>query len=511
MIRSRIAQAHDDRGVALVAAMGVALIGMMVATVVIAQTIMAANDSGRDRLRTTEVHSAEGVIDAVMNRLESESPCTVAPEVFGAGTQATSVSLEIDYFNDDSATPIDCPGGVLAALPNRATVRATSVGVQDSQGLNPERTVEASLKLEPRVKLTNQAAIFSADSLTTSSGLVLSPKLLDQMADVWIDDGDWYCNVPATITGGLYLPDGGLRFNSGCYVSGDTYVENDFNITGVVAGKTTIGGNLTIRSGQLKHTANLKMGQDVTVGGAKQGGGWTVTSPGPQKYGVGASSIANLNSVGIPQIDFNFARDWAPLGFVKKNVADMKSALVASWNITPAQTWRSDPLNNCEYHGWIAEGRPLKLPAGNTVYDLRACNTVLVNNNFTMELYGDTALIVKNFNSTGNVTIKSGDGQPHKLWIISPIAGGGYTPGNITSAPELRVQSPVETFWYTPGTLELRSTSALIGQAYGGKVTMASPVAFEYTDVGVPGHSLVSAVQSSSGFVVELLGKREVS
>lgn len=515
MMRSRFFPETDDAGVALVAAMGVALIGIAVAGIVISQTIMVANDSGRDRIRTIEVHSAEAAIDATMAELEVASPCdapSFSPMTYGEGTQQAQVTVEIDYYNDDSPDEITCTGGVLDALPNRAEVTATAVSATEVQGVDPVRSVQASLALDPRVSVSNQAAIYSTSSLTTSSGLQLSPQMLDQSADVWIDEGDWYCNVPTNITGSLILPDGGLQFNNGCFVTGDVWLEKNFHLTGADKVKQVVGGDMTVRSGNFSHVPSNDwyIGGNLTVGGTYSTNGRNVITGGTKTFNVGAANITDIEPVGIPYIDYDIS-DWTALGFVERTDEDMYAELVNDWAITPAQTWRSNPLKTCQYHGWIAEGRPLKLPAVKTVYDLRDCTTTLVNNSFTMELYADTALFVTNFESTGNVQIKSGDGGQHKLWIISPQAGGGHVPGNITSSPELRVLPPVETFWYSPLNVTLKSSSEIIGQVYGGKVSMSSPVKFEYTDVGVPGRSLVSAVQSSAGFVVELLYKREVS
>lgn len=515
MKQLRLAMRHDDSGIALVVAMGVALVGITVASLVIAQTVMASSDSGRDRLRTTEVHAAEAAIDATMAELEASTPClkpSFSPKTYGSGAQQTSVAVTIQYYDDAGA--IGCSGGVPTRLPDRAIVQATSEGTGDGLGLQPVRTVEAELNLTPRVNLSNNAAIFSSMDLTTSTGLKLSPALLDQQADVWVDSGSWYCNVPTTITGGLYLPTGGLKFNNGCFISGDTWVQQNFEVTGADPVKNTIGKNLTVR-GNLKHVAsnNWRVGGNVTIGGTETTNGRVLIAGGTKQVGVGAGSIANMTAVGIPQISY-IPGDWTSKGFVIRSKADIAADIKSQW-VLGAKPWTHTNIDNCDWAGWISEGKPLKFPTNlttqNTVYDLRSCTNVTPNNNITFEFYADTALFVKNYNSTGTVIFKSGDGKPHKVWIISPIAGGGYTPGNITSSPEMSVQAPLETFWYTPLTLTLKSASSIRGQVYGGTVSMSSPVTFEYTDVGVPGVSLVSAVKSANGFVVELAYKREVS
>jgi len=515
LFAQRANAARDDSGIALVVAMGVALIGITVASVVIAQTIIAASDSGRDRLRTTEVHSAEAAIDATMAELEMSSPCgapSFSPITYGAGTQKTKVTVVIDYYSAAVTGKIGCTGGVLNSLPDRAVVTATSVGTGTGLGIQPQRKVQAELNLTPRVSLSNNAAIYSAANLTTSTGLKLSPALAGQNADVWIDTGSWYCNVPTSITGGLYVPAGTLKFNYGCYISGDTWVQSGMSLSGAYASpQDTIGGNLTVRDGNLTYNPsnNWHVGGDVTVGGTESSGsGRQLIAGGVKKSGVGAASIPNILPVGIPQIAYK-ASDWTAKGFTPKSKADFVTWMNGQWGLT--QSWETGYAANCDVEGWLKPGVPLKFPSVSTVWDLRSCPTFTVNNNITLEFYADTAIFVTSYNSTGTVIFKSGDGLPHHVWIIAPIAGGGYSPGNIVSSPEMSVQSPLETFWYTPKTLELKSASSIRGQVYGGTVSMSSPVSFEYTDVGVPGVSLVSAAQTSTGFVVELKYKREVS
>lgn len=506
MIRTRLARSHGDDGVALVAAMGVALIGILVASLVIAQTITASNDSGRDRLRTTEIHSAEAAIDATMAQLETESPCTIDPQNFGNGTQATDVTIDIQYFNDASTTPIACPvGGTPAASPNRATVRATSVGERDSVGLNPERTLEASLALEPRNGLSADAAIFSAAKITVGAGFTLSPQLLDQDADVWVDGGDWDCGAGTTINGSLIVPDGAVNFNNAkCHVGGDVWAQNGFTNSGGESDATyAVDRNLTVRSGNLEAGAVLNVGGDILVGGSKLGSK-TATAVGSSKYNVGAYAIPDRVPVGMPVINYT-PSDWA--GFAISDQNNLANLIGSQYTVNPAGMTK---LENCEYLGNIKTiSGAVQLPSTDTLYDLQGCSGGFQSNQgFEFALNADTVFFVNDFASKGTMRFFSGDGQPHKLWVIVPYS---TSTGSITMQIPITINPPIESFWYAPGTVTVQTASSLIGQVYGGDVTINTASDFVFTNVGVPGVDLVSAAQSSSGFVVELLYKREVS
>ena len=504
MIRNRLAQVREDRGVALVAAMGVALIGMMVASLVIAQTIIASNDSGRDRLRTAEIHTAEGAIDATMAQLETTSPCTISPRDIGGGAQETNVSVEIVYFNDASATPITCTGGKLDAIPTKATVRATSVGTRDSVGLNPERTLEASLALVPRTEQSEDAAIFSGADVSVGAGFTLSPKILDQGADVWVDDGDWDCSGGAKLDGSLIVPQGSVRFpNSQCHVGGDVWAQNGFRNNSTASSTYSVDGNLTVRSGNLTTDNPLYVGKDILVGGSKVGY-HPANAEGSATYGVGAAAIPNIAPVGLPIINY-VASDWA--GFQKLNKVDMSNLINAQY---PMQSWERSEIDKCNYAGWIGsiEG-PVKLPATDTVFDMRSCPSGFrTQSGFAFELFADTAIFANSFTTSGNLAFSSGDGNPHKLWVIIPHATGS---GFISNSTAMTVNPPIESFWYAPGRVVINNSSSFIGQVYGGDVTIHTPATFTFTNVGVPGVTLGSSATTSSGSIVELLYKREVS
>ena len=88
---------RDDDGVAIVAAVGVAVVGVMLATLVVAQVIIVTQDTGRDRIRTTEIHSAEGVLDAAVYDLTRQLSCDWPDTVVGSGVTATNVGTTVEY------------------------------------------------------------------------------------------------------------------------------------------------------------------------------------------------------------------------------------------------------------------------------------------------------------------------------------------------------------------------------------------------------------------------------
>src|SRR5690606_14905820 len=116
--------ATGDEGAALVAAIGVVIIGMMLASVVIAQAIVVGNDSGRDRARMIQVHGAEGAIDQVYGLLEAGSPCTwpaTGQHAVSSSPGETSVAASIRYWDKDG-NELSCADGALSGLPAEAVI-----------------------------------------------------------------------------------------------------------------------------------------------------------------------------------------------------------------------------------------------------------------------------------------------------------------------------------------------------------------------------------------------------
>ncbi len=145
---------RDDQGIAVVAAIGVAFILMMILTIVVAVTVTTTNNSGRDRLRTASIHSAEGALDSAMAEMERSVPCGApdwSPLTVGHGAQETVVTVAIKYFTDETfGTEVLCSGGALAGEAKYATITSTATPANAVQGLQPSRTIEARVAVKSR-------------------------------------------------------------------------------------------------------------------------------------------------------------------------------------------------------------------------------------------------------------------------------------------------------------------------------------------------------------------------
>jgi len=490
----------DDSGVALVMAMGVALLGIIVASVVVTMTITAANDSGRDRVRTTEVHSAEAAVDTTMAILQTTTPCPgpgFSGLTYGAGSNATTVVVEVEYLK--GAAKLTCSSGVLSGVPTKAVIRATSTAVRTQQGIQPVRTLEAKVNLTPLYSPSATAAIFSASGLGTSAAFHLTPGTPGESSNVWIDSGDWTCSGGSSqikTVGSVFVPAGSLNLKNNCVVDGDVWTQNNLT-TSATAQSDAVSGSITVRSG------NLDLRKPMTINGKALLGGATdtdLTALGGITANVGAAAITNLTSVGLPKIEW-VPLDWTAQGFTVKTAADFGVLMNTSWGgsgNSPCATWRNTT--------------PIVLPVTKTVFNLPpACTGTINIQKGALTLRADTAIILNGLNVTTSFSVTSVGGV-HKLWIIvpysAPTTGSRSLESNSTS---ITFDANTEAFLYAPGTVSMNPHGSYRGQIYGGTVNLKNDSDMVYENVGVPGVDLGAGTSSIIGYEVELVNKREVS
>ena len=482
-------------------AMGVALLGMMVASIVVTMTIIAANDSGRDRVRTAEVHSAEAAVDTTMAILQTITPCpspAFSGMTYGSGPEASTVAVTIDYYRD--ATKLTCSSGFLSDVPTRAVISATSTAVNAQQGLQPVRTLQAQVNLTPVYSPGAKAAIFSANGLGTSASFHLEPGTPGESSNVWIDSGNWTCKGGSSqikTVGSVFLPAGSLDLQNNCVVDGDVWTQNNLS-TSSASEPNAVSGSITVRSG------NLNLSKAITINGAALLGGATdtdLTALGGITANLGAAAIPNLTSVGLPRIEWTPAT-WTAEGFAVKTAADFGLRMDASWG---------GPDGNSPCDSWN-DSTPIVLPTGKTVYYLpSSCPGTITIKKGALELHGDTAIFLNGLSVTQTFTVTSVGGT-HKLWIIVPYSAPSTgSRGLDSNSTSITFDANTEAFLYAPGSVSMNPHGNFRGQIYGGTVDLKNDSDMVYENVGVPGVDLGASTSSIVGFEVELVNKREVS
>lgn len=540
----RARSVRDERGVALVAAVAVAIIGVVITVLVVSQAVMATNDSARDRIRTLGVHSAESALDATMSELAASAPCpgpAWSPLTVGSGSTATKVTVTIDYYAGDTA--LTCSSGTLSGTPTKAIVHSVSEpATPTASAQQPVREFEAEVNLIPLSTLVPGAALFSASGFGTSDGFQLYVDESTGAAGVWIDKGDIECRS-MTIEGSLFVVDGSVTTKTGCNIKGDLWVKKGYNNCCAVSSGWVVEGDVTVRDGNFTLNGKTRIKGSLSVKGSVPIG----TGHYNDSVIQGARCASNLPTVctefadytprGLPQVEFDIS-DWQPAedgtNFQLKYKEDLAAAVLSSWGLQNAADWQKNAVLNspCSPPTYMST-TPVKLPLDGgttpTVYDMRDCgsNGFRTDNPMTIHVYADIAFFAPKFSNGGAFTVKSGDNKAHRVWFIVPWGNGtdgtgtktitvngksvSYTPGNIQTETGWTVSSPLTAFLYTPKQISYNTASSTWGQLYAGKFQGGGGAGkLYYSGVGVPGVNLTIPTGSSEGYRVEIVNKREL-
>ncbi|KSW28998.1 hypothetical protein [Cellulomonas sp. B6] len=525
VLSGRLSSAGRDRGSALVSAVAVALIGIALASVVIASVIQGARDSGEDRARTAEVHTAEGAVDAVFAELETATPCAWPASGSysgGGGPSATSATASIAYF-DDHNNALTCTAGVLSGVPASAVVTA----VADSTATDASRAVQTKVNLTPLTIDGRGAAIFASGSIMTTNSFTLETTLPDTPVDVWVDTGDVNCNSNVKIDGNLIVVQGKTEISGACRVTQDLWSKQKLTVHGAQsAGLATVGQDTYVAS-DATLAGGSRYGRDLIVAGSVTTWGAGPQVAGTTRTGVGAAGLPQYQKVGLPEVNY-IPSDW--VGFVNSGdrAQAYKDWVTQNAHANNAETW-SDPYkpdgDKCRVAGdsWSLKG-PLVGPTVPTIFDTRFCSQTRFEGNLNIKLRADLVIFASDFYATGNFQITSADGNQHRVWIIVPDPDatpngvaecnktvGSYRSGNIKFDSGSIAVAPITFFGYTPCSLETNNTMTFYGQLYGKDVVLRNNMTMRYVPIGIPGVDLPSTNPTvSSGYRVDVVYKREV-
>jgi hypothetical protein len=131
------------------------------------------------------------------------------------------------------------------------------------------------------------------------------------------------------------------------------------------------------------------------------------------------------------------------------------------------------------------------------VIDARACTEVLFSSSAALQLKlkTDVAIFAKNFR-VENVAMSSGDGGPHKLWLVVPDASTGVGPtcasGQAVDVNSyVTVATNISAMIYTPCDIT-NSTNSWTGQMYARSVHFNSASGLRASPIGLPGVNLAA-------------------
>ncbi len=427
-----------------------------------------------------------------------------------------------------------CNAGTLSGVPETAVVTTTATGTNPTlaAGTAP-RQFQANVKLVVQSEPSTGAAVFAGGGLLAANGGVVEPLDPAEHAQVWIEaqyaNYTWQCSNSYAIDGDVIVPDGGANLANTCHITGDLWVRDNFTATN----SARVDGNTTVFSGNASAYNSAYFGGDVSIGGyVTDTWSWV---HGPTFVGAVctngtsdnipscASAFPTYAKKGLPEVDFH-PSDW-PSTFVVKDLNDFAQDVVAGAGLTgnKATAYLAHP---CHLDNQVKN--PVVLPATNTIYDLRACKSAggfQTSNGITFVLNSDVAFFSNSIMASNQLLVKSGDGNPHKVWYLVPDGGienngvaecttrssTGYTPGNISFSNQTDIQSPIQMFVYTPCSAYISNNTAIIGQIYGNFIQTSNNFHLLYTGMGIPGVDLGGTPTTApAGYAVEIVNMREL-
>lgn len=519
----RLALRRDDRGVAIVAAMGVVmLVGILVA-VTITIAMQESKMTGRDRQRSSGVATAESQVDLLTAQIQSSAPAAltslcgpVAGSTKVAG-DSFSLASTVTYY-DTSGNVVPC-SQVATTLLAQAKIHSTATSAALAHSAAAVRTVESLIKLTPAYANNLDKAIFSDSSMTMSNKTVLKSASATPNADIYTN-GNFTCNNNEEFHGSIYAQ-GSIYLNAQCTVSVDVWAKIQVSVTNPSA---SIGGRaLSAQStigldkaalGQQARAAGAVTGQVCSTAGKCFGNlGLTAVNPPPVttfpqlKWDSTAQSawVANgyTNVVTFPQ--GNFVCGWynPPNGTPDLVGADGKSANlngkasgVGAWLFANAYKLPADTIviSNCPSDKIILQGIGLTL-----------------NKNIVLLSLGGISF-------TGNTTITSVTGtataaDPNLLYFIQPYSYYGTVTTcsgeGITLDNQVTVDNTVNTLLYSPCAIRKANQSEIVGQVYSGS-TLTIDNQFNMTYIPLPvWGGLASPSSQVNTYSVDTMYKRE--
>src|SRR5690625_4199589 len=526
-----IKKERSESGSAMVASIGVMIICVSLGVLVITQAISSQRDSGRNRARTVEIHSAEGGVDTLHATLQQgQFVCNWSTTDGDAlGPDAVGAKAEISYW-DAAGNALDCDHTDLEATvdgePGRARILVTAKNQKASgAGLEPVRSFESEVLLSPVKDPSRSAALFSEGNVTLSNMVNVFGD-----GDVWVDSGDLHVSAGQfNINGSVYVPEGKVTFPTGGNIAGSLYSGEKVHSSSYL----TVGGNVNVKNGdfQVQTPPAHHVGGDVRLGGQLViPNGFTAEQMIDGSLIEGHTFNKFPEARGLPPVEYE-PNDWYDSGnwnessevfqpWPGKSEADAwldetyKNGLR---NAEAAGDWPLPALGQCPTWGaWNGTyGREIRLPAVDDasaetqpprIYDARGCQ--FNPQDTTFKLYGDTAIFAKGFNLTSGVNIESGNGETHRLWLIAPHE---HDNSQFIAANELKPDT-IEMFVYVNGTLNVSSGMALTGHLYAKNYNPSNDVDITPGGFGIPGVDLMPGiVDVDASWNVDVIYKRETS
>lgn len=463
---------RDERGVAMIVALLVAMVVLMLSTVVVAQSIHSVDSSGYDRERLISVNIAESGTNAWWAYLQTTPAaslsCSAKTATVSSGPSEGEYTATATFYGADGSTTMSCPFSS-SSYPTYARILSTGT----INGQTP-RTMETFVRLTPVYSGFGSAIMSNATTTFGNNFDVYGQTGND--GDIYILNGDLAISNSPEIRGNVYVPNGGVTQVNGSTIYGDLLARDSIsiNVPAVVKGNAASDlGNIS-GTGAIEGNASASgtIASSLTVGGTK----------------TPNTDVATTPTQTFPTIGF-VSTYWTNAGYTIHTYSGATACTDAKAYIASA-------------------------PSGKNVVRITgatACTLTYSGATSTVAVNGDLAVISDwGFNLSNNNNWNGSSGDIKKMFFIStapPVSGcpaSGTSNKNIVVGMNTTFNTQVNVFFYTPCSATLSNLNSFSGQVLATNVTINNNFTMTYTPVLVPGTGTVTSFQQDIAYVREV-------
>ncbi|MBD8023872.1 polymer-forming cytoskeletal protein [Microbacterium gallinarum] len=401
-----------------------------------------------------------------------------------------------------------------------------------STGTTPDgsRTVtEAVFEIPPApAPLMKEPALVTRAPLDLSALTIKSVDPADP-ATVWVVpdagvSGDFSCNSGGAIAGSVYLPAGTVFGAGGCEVQGDVYAEKSVTI----GSGTEIRGDLVSLNGSVSITGGNTIDGSIYAKGDVNGSGLSGRFV-ESIHAVGNLNLAGGAPVARDRITYGGAFTYPHSGHDAWAVNSVRKTVVSPPQLPTAPAWEGftqaelDALVASKLftkvswagactHSW---NHPMKSVLESltapTLVDASGCTRVDLPGQWSdLKVKTDIIFVAPSFNLVGQNFI-SGDGNEHRIWMISPeVPGRNCAPVPVINAQGVKMSpmgsSKISGMIFTQCTVYFANASEnWQGSIHAG--TMTGKPNFWYKPVGFPGKEPPGAEDEDGGDAQPAIGR----
>jgi hypothetical protein len=454
----------NERGSALVAVLGVMVVGLILTTLIVSSVVRAFGFSSSARAAVQSHAAADAGVAAARAGLYIVGNCALQPtpgQYSSTGSLAYTAKV---LFDSGSGFTAGCPTLTTTRVQIISTGTAQSAGVAGVTGGNT-RTVEATFNYLTPGPHPSGAGIdlYAGGTVEANSSLDLS-----ESGGLVIQHGDLYCDKNNSIINGNVVVSGNLTFDGSCNVNGNA----------TVSGNAALGSSGTI-------TGNLS---------AASGGPYT-----PPQVGSYTQTTA------IPSTPL-----WTDVGYKPSDWVDSSGA---PFQVMTAPTDVSCTLTSGNLGGTTSPGKAV-------IINMLGCpGGPGAGQNTSISLTSDVVIFANqfNFSSVNSLAFGSASSSVHRLWLITPdfvsdqqptcnrTAASPDTQGdfnvknNLSASDVIATTNTIQAMLYTPCSFLAKNGFTWNGQIYAGGVSyLQNNPTFTFAQIGIAGCDLGTGICSTT-------------